>query len=215
MEVEVNNEIELQFRKFIESGNEVIGRPARVSGVLTLTYGKGTGSKIIFGDGCIINNLALNLEKGNALLNIGSGSYIRGRYHIGNDSSINIGDKTVMNRHVTLIAMEKASISIGTSCLFSNISMSTTDWHSIIDIESGERINPARDIKIEDSVWIGEDVIVQKGVVIGCGSVVGAKAVVTKSLPKNTLSVGIPAKVIKENIRWQRELNPMEPLPVR
>ena len=93
--------------------------------------------------------------------------------------------------------------------------MSTTDWHSIIDIESGERINPARDIKIEDSVWIGEDVIVQKGVVIGCGSVVGAKAVVTKSLPKNTLSVGIPAKVIKENIRWQRELNPMEPLPVR
>lgn len=211
----MNNEIELQFRKFIESGNEVIGRPARVSGVLTLTYGKGTGSKIIFGDGCIINNLALNLEKGNALLNIGSGSYIRGRYHIGNDSSINIGDKTVMNRHVTLIAMEKASISIGTSCLFSNISMSTTDWHSIIDIESGERINPARDIKIEDSVWIGEDVIVQKGVVIGCGSVVGAKAVVTKSLPKNTLSVGIPAKVIKENIRWQRELIPMEPLPVR
>lgn len=211
----MNEIIEKQITDFIAAGNEVIGRPARVAGVFTLTYGKGISSKIIFGEGCIINNIALNLEQGNAILEIGAKSYVRGRYFIGAGSKVIIGEKTVMNRHVSLTAMEKASIRIGNGCLFSDISMSTTDWHSIIDVDSGKRINPARDIIIEDCVWIGEGVIIQKGVFIGKGSIVGAKAVVTKSIPNNTLSVGIPARVIKENVKWQRELIPIDPLSVR
>ncbi|BBT72533.1 MULTISPECIES: acyltransferase [Enterobacteriaceae] len=211
----MNEDIEQQIARFIAAGNEVVGRPSRVTGVFSLTYGKSNGSKIIFGNGCILNNFSLNLEQGNGLLDIGSSTYIRGRYYIGSDSKIIIGQKTVMNRHALFTAMEKANILIGDGCLFSDISISTTDWHSIISIETGERINPARDVKIDDSVWIGEGVIVQKGVTIGSGSIIGAKSIVTKPLPKNTLSVGIPAKVIKENVKWQRELISMEPLPVR
>lgn len=51
-------------------------------------------------------------------------------------------------------------------------------------------------IVIEDNVWIGCGVRVLAGVTIGSGSVVGAGAVVTRSLPPNSICVGVPARVI-------------------
>lgn len=51
-------------------------------------------------------------------------------------------------------------------------------------------------IVIEDDVWIGTGVRVLDGVRIGRGSVIGAGAVVTKSIPPNSLAVGIPARVV-------------------
>jgi maltose O-acetyltransferase len=53
------------------------------------------------------------------------------------------------------------------------------------------------DIFIEDFAWIGAGVIVLPGIKIGKGAVVGAGSVVTKSIPCNTVAVGVPAKVIK------------------
>ena len=53
-------------------------------------------------------------------------------------------------------------------------------------------------IKIDDNVWIGDGVIILDGVSIGKNSVIGAGSVVTKSIPSNTLSFGVPAKVIRK-----------------
>lgn len=53
-------------------------------------------------------------------------------------------------------------------------------------------------IVIEDDVWIGAGVRVMDGVRIGSGSVIGAGAVVTKSIPPNSVAVGIPAQVIRQ-----------------
>lgn len=52
-------------------------------------------------------------------------------------------------------------------------------------------------IMIEDNVWIGEAVCILAGVTIGSGAIIGAGSVVTKSIPKNSIAVGNPAKVIK------------------
>ncbi len=51
---------------------------------------------------------------------------------------------------------------------------------------------------IEDDVWLGAKVVVLPGVTIHRGAVVGAGAVVTKDLPANSISVGVPARVIGE-----------------
>ena len=53
-------------------------------------------------------------------------------------------------------------------------------------------------VVIEDRVWIGEGVCVLAGVTIGKGSIIGANAVVTRSIPPNSVAAGIPAKVIKQ-----------------
>ena len=61
--------------------------------------------------------------------------------------------------------------------------------------EQGCRSAP---VIIEDDCWLGAKVVVLPGVTIYRGAVVGAGAVVTKDLPPNSISVGVPARVIGE-----------------
>ena len=52
-------------------------------------------------------------------------------------------------------------------------------------------------IKIGDNVYIGNNMIILPGVTIGNNVVIGAGAVVSKSIPDNSVAVGVPARVIK------------------
>ncbi|WP_279145834.1 DapH/DapD/GlmU-related protein, partial [Clostridium tyrobutyricum] len=54
-----------------------------------------------------------------------------------------------------------------------------------------------KEVVIEDDVWIGEMVCILPGVRIGKGSIIGAGAIVTKNIPKYSIAVGNPAKVVK------------------
>lgn len=61
-------------------------------------------------------------------------------------------------------------------------------------------------IRIGNDVWIGSGVKILDGVEIGDGSVVGAGSVVTKSIPKYSIAVGVPSKVIKK--RSEKDYSP-------
>lgn len=63
-------------------------------------------------------------------------------------------------------------------------------------IKNAMKSKPYR-ITIQDDAWLGAGVIVLPGVTIGKGAVIGAGAVVTKDVPPYTVSVGNPARVIK------------------
>ncbi|WP_298780252.1 acyltransferase [uncultured Polaribacter sp.] len=52
-------------------------------------------------------------------------------------------------------------------------------------------------INIEDGVWIGSNVTILSGVTIGTKAIVAAGSVVTKSIEKNSIWGGVPAKLIK------------------
>ncbi len=53
-------------------------------------------------------------------------------------------------------------------------------------------------IHIKKNAWIGAGAIILPGVTIGENSIVAAGAVVSTSVPDNTIAGGIPARVIKE-----------------
>lgn len=58
----------------------------------------------------------------------------------------------------------------------------------------------AKPVHIGDRVWIGANVLILPEVTIGGGTVIGGGSVVTKDVPENTVVVGNPARVVRENI---------------
>jgi acetyltransferase-like isoleucine patch superfamily enzyme len=57
------------------------------------------------------------------------------------------------------------------------------------------------EVRIEDDVWIGSNVLVMKGVCIGRGSVIGAGSIVLGDIPAFSLAVGNPARVVGRTVR--------------
>ena len=60
--------------------------------------------------------------------------------------------------------------------------------------------NIAGKCRIGEATYVGMGAIVVDGMTVGAHSVVGAGAVVTKDVPDNVQVVGVPARIVKENI---------------
>lgn len=98
------------------------------------------------------------------------------------------------------------NICIGKRCMFGDcIDVWNTDSHPICSLETGQIINSSKDIVIGDDVWVGKYVAILKGAHIGNGTICGMKSMITKDIPGFSLCVGIPAKVIKNNVAWKRD----------
>ncbi len=54
----------------------------------------------------------------------------------------------------------------------------------------------SRPITIENNVFIGYNCLILKGVTIGENSVIGANSVVSNSIPKNSIAIGNPCKLV-------------------
>lgn len=81
----------------------------------------------------------------------------------------------------------------------------TGDKHPIYDLETGKLINEPQDVVLEEYVWIGRDVMILKGAHIKRGSIVGARSLVTRiDHEENSVLAGVPGKVVKRGIRWER-----------
>ena len=59
--------------------------------------------------------------------------------------------------------------------------------------EQGFKVAP---VTIEDDVWIGAAVQINKGVTIGQGAVIGSGSVVTRNIPPYSIAVGVPCRVV-------------------
>ena len=88
--------------------------------------------------------------------------------------------------------------------LSSGISIRTSDSHPIFDMITNSRINQPRSVIIGNHVWISAEAKILKGVCIGDGAIIGLGSIVTHNIPSNCIASGIPAKVIKQNINWNK-----------
>ncbi len=113
------------------------------------------------------------------------------------DSTISIGENTVINNNAVIIA-DKMSIDIGASCLIGcNFMVFDSDFHGL---STTNRLNgkyESKPVFIQDNVFIGNNVTVTKGVTIGKNSVIGSGSIVTSDVKENSIYAGNPAKFIK------------------
>lgn len=103
--------------------------------------------------------------------------------------------------------LSNMTLNIGDNCMFGQgVSIMLSDCHTIKDITTGQQINkPKHGVTIGNKVWLARDVKILKDVSIGDNTVVATGSVVTKSFSENNvLLAGIPAKIVKSNIDWER-----------
>jgi maltose O-acetyltransferase len=111
------------------------------------------------------------------------------------DAEIRIGRHCAFSNNVSIIALQ--SVEIGDDCLIGDlVSIMDSDFHGIAADQ--RRTGPVRTapVRVENNVWLGSRVIVQKGVTIGENSIIASNAVVTSSVPPNSIAGGIPARVL-------------------
>ena len=119
---------------------------------------------------------------------------------------LSVGKNTTIENAELAVAETGSQLTIGEDCMLSsNIRISTTDSHSIVDRYSGKRLNHAKSISIGNHVWIGYNANINKGVTIGSNAIVAGNTLVTKDVPSFTIVAGIPGKVVKENVAWNRQ----------
>lgn len=168
----------------------------------------GNYNQIDFHEESFIENVTFFIRGSKCHLSIGNHCVLKGGSYWFEDNNcmIKIGDNTTIeNAHLAATENEK-SIEIGIDCMLAyDIEIRTGDSHSIIDLNTNNRINHAQNVKISDHVWVGADVKILKGVSIGKNSIIGTGSIVTKSIPNNCIAVGIPAKVIRKDVTWKRQ----------
>jgi acetyltransferase-like isoleucine patch superfamily enzyme len=148
-------------------------------------YIRGNNNRIKIDSNCYLKNTILWIEGEGCVLQINSYT-------------------TVESAHFALTGNSN-KILIGTDCMLStNITVRTGDSHKIYDKSTNIILNYNSDVIIEDHVWIGDDVTILKGVKIGSGTIIGTKALVTNNVPCSSIAAGIPSRVLKHNIYWER-----------
>ncbi len=119
-------------------------------------------------------------------------SKISGKLYIGSRTSIG---------EFNNIRAAGGEIWIGEDCLISQFVTIVASNHTII---SGKKINlqgwdeVKTGVYIGNDVWIGANVVILPGVNIGNGCVIAAGTVVTKSVPENSIVMGIPGIVVNK-----------------
>lgn len=119
------------------------------------------------------------------------------------DGKLELGDQFDASSNFILFCDE--SIRIGAENQLSwNVTLMDSDRHPIRDME-GHVVNPPAPITIGDRNWIGCDCLLLKGVAIGNGCVVAAGALVNRPHAGSHMIIGgQPARILKENVTWER-----------
>jgi acetyltransferase-like isoleucine patch superfamily enzyme len=189
---------------YIESGNSIKNKGIK----LATRFKIGGKNNIINIDkSALIKNSEIVITGNDCIVHIQEGAIVSGAIFWIEDNGcrLEIGRNTFIGPSHLAVTENGSILKIGDDCMVSsNVTIRTGDSHSILDVESNQRINHAQNISVDNHCWIGEGTKILKGVHLAEHCVVSTGAIVTKSFPANCLIGGVPAKILRENITWNR-----------
>ena len=171
---------------------------------------RGSNNSIVIGENAQLIETEFHIIGRNNNIAIGNNVFLGKNCSLwieGNNIQIIIGDNSTFTHNVYFDAQENNTyIKVGEDCMFSHqIYIRTSDAHPIFDMNTGQRTNYAKSVIIGNHVWIAPDTKIMKGAQIEDGCIIGTWSMVNGFISKNTLAVGVPAKMIKSNIQWSRD----------
>lgn len=126
----------------------------------------------------------------------------------GNDNGIHIGNEVIFNGGRIVCAGTENKVHIGNDCMFAErIEIWASDTHPIY--KEGRIINPSQSIYIGEHVWVGTNATILKGSRLHDGCIIGMGSIVKGEVPAKTICAGNPAKVIRDNITWDKSTIPL------
>jgi acetyltransferase-like isoleucine patch superfamily enzyme len=166
---------------------------------------RGEGHDIVIDPSAKLRGSRLRVKDDNCRVHIGANVSGKWDLTVSRGGTLTIGAGTTCESAV--IAAQTERIVIGSDCMLSfSIEIRTTDTHAIYDVDTGERVNPDQPVVIGDHVWLAKQAVVLKGTTIGSGSVIGTRALASGTFPALSLSAGVPARVLRENVTWTRRV---------
>lgn len=187
-------------------GNSIDGVP-EVTGSIKIHF-KSANCQVFFDEDVRIEHgFSLTMSGFGGEVWIGKGSTLRGLVmRTGPYGKISIGKKLYMTNGGIFSASEASELTIGEDCMFAaGITLRTDDAHPIFDRATGNRLNKTSSVSIGDHVWLAPEVAVLPGAKVGEGSVIGMRSVVTGDIPAHSLAIGVPARVFRQNIVWDKQ----------
>lgn len=174
----------------------------------------GNHNSILINDGCTLSGLKIHIRGDNHKIVIESGCRLNGGGVLWLDDhncELTIGKNTTFEGVHIAVTEPFSRVDIGEDCMFAyDIDIRTGDSHSILDLATKQRLNFAKNVRIDRHVWVAAHCVLLKGVHVKEGSVVATGACVTKAFEEsNVILAGNPAKVVKRQITWARERIPL------
>lgn len=169
-----------------------------------------SNSKVVINN-TILRDCTFFLFDDGCLVDIGDGCRIKKLKFYCEDtaSSITISKNTTIGGG-EFAATEGVSITIGSDCMFSeDVEIRNGDSHSITSLTTPPvRLNKAKDVVIGNHVWVAAHTRILKGATLPDNCVLANSSVLSSAfVEKNAIYGGIPAKLLKSGINWNRNRN--------
>lgn len=128
-------------------------------------------------------------------ISLGNNVQYCGRAWIYGRGQLIVGDDTWLSPATNIYTHSDVAIRIGARCDIGPGVELIPGSHLVGTSARRADAGTAKPIIIGDGCWIGARCLILGGVTIGDGCIVAAGAVVTTSMPPNSLVAGVPAKV--------------------
>lgn len=160
------------------------------------------GSNVVISEGAVLD--ARHDEDGRALV-LGDDVMLSVNVMIScKNGCVRIGDRTGLSAHTIIHATNNCNVNIGEDgiigpqCYLGAGGNYNFDRLDVPIREQG--IADDGGVTLESNVWLGAKTTVLGGVTMHRGSIAGAGAVVTRSVPENSICAGVPARVIRQRM---------------
>lgn len=189
-------------------GGKILSSYSKIAGLELLINGNNNSIYIEEPQNFIKTRLIITGDNNNVEIKKSKYKIENSIIQVSNGNTLKIGEDFSVATDLNIIAFGRnKKIIIGNDCMLSGfIWIRNDDSHKVLN-NCDEPINPPKDVVIGNHVWITHGVIIGKGVCIPDNSIIGTGAVVTKRFDEQSTAIaGNPAKVIKRNIKWIRDV---------
>lgn len=135
---------------------------------------------------------------------VGKNCYVEPPLHANWGRNTYFGDNVYANFNLTLV--DDGDIYVGDSVMFGpNVRLPRPDTPVEPELAAARAAQFNIPVRIGNNVWIGAGSVILPGITIGVNTVIGAGSVVTRDIPAMWWRSEIPAQVLREISRRDRE----------